>query len=139
MLRNRSYVKVAFSNVDVAAATDGEWESNGAQGYSEFDTIDYEYDYEETYATLELNRWGLDGSQIILISNTGNTRQDGFTSTLISNANGEFTTSAVLTREFTAPHTFAGLTFILIRVLKSGRLRLPQSFILIMKWSKIKQ
>lgn len=42
MLRNRSYVKVAFSNVDVAAATDGEWESNGAQGYSEFDTIDYE-------------------------------------------------------------------------------------------------
>ena len=43
MLRNRSYVKVAFSNVDVAAATDGEWESNGAQGYSEFDTIDYEW------------------------------------------------------------------------------------------------
>lgn len=111
MLRNRSYVKVAFSNVDVAAATDGEWESNGAQGYSEFDTIDYEYDYEETYATLELNRWGLDGSQIILVSNTGNTRQDGFTSTLISNANGAFTTSAVLTREFTDPHTFAGLTF----------------------------
>ena len=31
MLRNRSYVKIAFSNVDTSAATDGSWVSNGAQ------------------------------------------------------------------------------------------------------------
>ncbi len=110
MLRNRSYVKVTFSNVDTTAATDGTWESNGAQSYSEFNTIDYKYDYEDAYATMELNRWALDGSQMILASSTGGTVQDGFTSTLVSDANGEFTTSATLKREFAAPHTLVGLT-----------------------------
>ncbi len=110
MLRNRSYVKVTFSNVDTTAAADGTWASNGAQSYSEFDTIDYKYDYEDAYATMEFNRWALDGSQVILASSAGGTVQDGFTSTLMSDANGEFTTSATLTREFTDPHTLVGLT-----------------------------
>lgn len=110
MLRNRSYVKVTFSNVDTTAVTDGTWASNGAQSYSEFDTIDYKYDYEDAYATMELNRWALDGSQVILASSTDGTVQDGFTSTLMSDASGELATSAILTREFTDPHTLVGLT-----------------------------
>lgn len=29
LLRNRSYVRITFGNVDTTAATDGEWVSNG--------------------------------------------------------------------------------------------------------------
>jgi hypothetical protein len=108
MLRNRSYVKVAFSNVDTSAPADGEWQSNGQQSYSEFDTVEYAYEYEATIASLELNRWALDGNTIILPSS--GSINDGFVSSIMSNQNGEFSTAAVLTKSFTAPHTFPGLT-----------------------------
>ena len=45
LLREQSFVEITFSQVDTAAATDGNWVSNGAQSYSEFDTLDYGYDY----------------------------------------------------------------------------------------------
>lgn len=35
MLREQSFVEITFSQVDTAAATDGNWVSNGAQSYSE--------------------------------------------------------------------------------------------------------
>lgn len=108
MLRNRSYVKIAFSNIDTSAATDGSWVSNGAQSYSEFDTVDYDYDYQAPYATLELNRWALDGNAVIIPAS--GTIYDGFVSSIMSNADGGFTTAAVITREFSIPHTFPGLT-----------------------------
>ena len=84
MLRNRSYVKIAFSNVDTSAATDGSWVSNGAQSYSEFDTVDYNYDYQASYAALELNRWALDGNTVIVPAS--GTMYDGFISSIMSNA-----------------------------------------------------
>ena len=71
MLREQSFVEITFSQVDTAAATDGNWVSNGAQSYSEFDTLDYGYDYQESYAALELNRWALDGNTIIVPSSCG--------------------------------------------------------------------
>ena len=108
MLRNRSYVKIAFSNIDTSAATDGSWVSNGAQSYSEFDTVDYDYDYQAPYATLELNRWALDGNAVIIPAS--GTIYDGFVSSIMSDAYGGFTTAAVITREFSVPHTFPGLT-----------------------------
>ena len=108
MLRNRSYVKIAFSNIDTSAATDGSWVSNGAQSYSEFDTVDYNYDYQASYAALELNRWALDGNTVIVPAS--GTMYDGFISSIMSNADGGFTTAAVITREFSVPHTFPGLT-----------------------------
>lgn len=108
MLRNRSYVKIAFFNVDTSAATDGNWVSNGAQSYSEFDTVDYNYDYQVSYAALELNRWALDGNTVIVPAS--GTMYDGFVSSIMSNADGGFTTAAVVTREFSVPHTFPGLT-----------------------------
>lgn len=108
MLRNRSYVKIAFSNIDTSAATDGSWVSNGAQSYSEFDTVDYNYDYQASYAALELNRWALDGNTVIVPAS--GTMYDGFISSIMSNSDGGFTTAAVITREFSVPHTFPGLT-----------------------------
>ena len=108
MFRNRSYVKIAFSNIDTSAATDGSWGSNGAQSYSEFDTVDYKYDYQSSYAALELNRWALDGNTVIVPAS--GTMYDGFISSIMSNADGGFATAAVITREFSVPHTFPGLT-----------------------------
>lgn len=108
MLRNRSYVEISFGNVDATAATDGSWSSNGEQSYSEFDTLDYNYEYEKSYADLELNRWALDGNTVIVPSS--GTMYDGFVSSHMSNSEGEFTTEAVITKTFTHPHDFPGLT-----------------------------
>lgn len=108
MLRNRSYVRITFGNVDTTAATDGEWESNGAASISEFETVDYAYQYGDTYAALELNRWALDGKTLIIP--TGEAVQDGFISSLMSDAEGNFSTPPVITREFSLKHIFPGLT-----------------------------
>lgn len=108
MLRNRSYVRITFGNVDTTAATDGEWESNGAAGISEFETVDYAYQYGDTYVSLELNRWALDGKSLLVP--TGEDVQDGFISSLMSDAEGNFTTPPVITREFSLKHIFPGLT-----------------------------
>lgn len=108
MLRNRSYVRITFGNVDTTAATDGEWESNGAANISEFETVDYVYQYGDTYVSLELNRWALDGKSLLVP--TGEDVQDGFISSLMSDAEGNFTTPPVITREFSLKHIFPGLT-----------------------------
>ena len=108
MLRNRSYVRITFGNVDTTAATDGEWESNGAASISEFETVDYAYQYGDTYVSLELNRWALDGKTLIVP--TGEAVQDGFISSLMSDADGNFSTPPVITREFSLKHIFPGLT-----------------------------
>ena len=108
MLRNCSFVRITFGNVDTHAATDGEWVSNGALSISEFDTVDYDFAYEESYAALELNRWALDGNTVIAPA-SGELR-DGFISSHMSNANGEFETHAVLTRQFSQPRIFPGIT-----------------------------
>ena len=108
MLRNRSYVRITFGNVDTTAATDGEWESNGAASISEFETVDYAYQYGDTYAALELNRWALDGKTLIVP--TGEAVQDGFISSLMSDGEGNFSTPPVITREFSLKHIFPGLT-----------------------------
>lgn len=108
MLRNRSYVRITFGNVDTTAATDGEWESNGAANISEFETVDYVYQYGDTYVSLELNRWALDGKTLIVP--TGEVVQDGFISSLMSDAEGNFSTPPVITREFSLKHIFPGLT-----------------------------
>jgi len=108
MLRNRSYVRITFGNVDTTAATDGEWESNGAASISEFETVDYAYQYGDTYVSLELNRWALDGKTLIVP--TGEDVQDGFISSLMSDGEGNFSTPPVITREFSLKHIFPGLT-----------------------------
>lgn len=108
LLRNRSYVRITFGNVDTTAATDGEWESNGAASISEFETVDYAYQYGDTYVSLELNRWALDGKSLLVP--TGEDVQDGFISSLMSDAEGNFTTPPVITREFSLKHIFPGLT-----------------------------
>lgn len=105
-LRERSFVRVGFSAVDVDAAKDGAWQSNGEQSYSEVDTLDYTFAYESTIATLELNRWVLNGMASSAVTN------DGYISSQMSGENGLYSTSPVVTRVFSEPHTFEGLTII---------------------------
>lgn len=108
LLRDCSYVKIAFSNVDADAAKDGEWESNGELAYSEFPTLDYTYDYGKTISTLELNRWALDGKSVVIPDSGSIT--DGFVSDKLSDESGEFAEKAVLTRPFSDLHSFVGIT-----------------------------
>lgn len=128
ILRNRSHVRIVFSNVDTEAAKNGEWVSNGAMGYSELDTVDFPYQYGETYATLELNRWALDGKTTLLP--TSGPMRDGFVSSLISDAQGNFSTTAVLVREFSTPMTFPGLTLTFDTRTQEWPLRLTARFYL---------
>lgn len=108
LLRNRSFVEIAFDNIDTTAATDGAWSSNGATSYSSIDTLDYTYAYTETCATLELNRWGLDGTSVI--PQAVSTVHDGFVSNILSDASGVLSTPTILTRSFSHSHVFPGIT-----------------------------
>lgn len=109
MMRNRSYVKVEFSNIDVEAAADGVWVSNGEADYSDLDMINYAHNYPEAYATLEWNRWILDGTSVIIQDPIGNVK-DGFVSDILSNETGTFTEDPTLTRTFSQARTFQGIT-----------------------------
>lgn len=107
-LRERSFCRISLNNIDADAATDGQWVGNGEEVYSEVDTLDYPYRYRNTVATLELNRWALDG-------NTGaaydaESVNDGFVSSYLSGNDGSFSAAPVVTRAFSEPHTFQGLT-----------------------------
>ena len=103
LLRNRSYVGVAFGNIDVSAGTDGDWDGD-ALSWSSTTYVDYEHDYAYNEVTLELNRWALDGSQEIL-----NTDHDyGWVGDEMSAASGNI--SYVMTRNFGVSHALAGIT-----------------------------
>ena len=104
-MRNRSHVRVLFNNNDTTIPSDGEWVGNGELSISDTATLDYNRMYGDPYATLELNRWTLDGSFDIVPDDGAVT---GFVSSAISDENG--VTDAVLTREFSKQHTIPMLT-----------------------------
>lgn len=111
-IRNRSYVRVTMYIEDPTAIHDGAWADNGATSYSEYETVDYDYTYGRTYATLELNRWSLDGSQLAFPAGTppeGYVKQ-GFVSNRVSEADGSFSVQPVLTRAFSVDHALHGIT-----------------------------
>ena len=66
LLRNRSYVKVRYENINIYAATDGHWTASDEADWSETETLDYERAYGPRIETLEHNRWVLDGSGQIM-------------------------------------------------------------------------
>lgn len=112
-LRERSYIKITFENIDPGAAGDGVWEANNQVPYSEVETLDYDYNYGRAYSTLEKNRWILDSSQDILPDDFESARPDGYTSNALSSSEGIFDTDQpILRRKFSKPRTLPGLTFI---------------------------
>lgn len=103
--RNRSYVRALFTNNDTSIPSDGQWESNGELSISNTDTLDYDRMYGDPYATLELNRWVLDGA-FDIAPETG--AVTGFVSSQLSDINGS--ANAVLTRNFSMQHTIPNMT-----------------------------
>lgn len=107
-LRNRSYVKVVFGDVNTKATKVEKFSSNGELPYSDTDTLKYDYPYDLTCATLELNRWRLNGKSKILSNKS--TDRDGFISNVLSDENGVFVTSPILTISFPQKYIFPGLS-----------------------------
>lgn len=103
LLRNHSYVGVAFGNVDVTAGSDSEWQGNKVS-WSNPKTLNFDHDYTTTAATLEPNRWHLDGSQVIRQTD-GNY---GWVGNALSNASGVI--SYTMTRDFNVLHAVPGIT-----------------------------
>lgn len=101
-MRNPSHCIVTIGNTDITAITDGVWNGVGTD-YSTFATLDYEHRYGNTVATLELNRWVLDGNTQVLT----NGYNDGFIADRIMDA---LTPTQKLYKRFSIPHTFTGLT-----------------------------
>lgn len=104
LLRNHSFVAIAFGNIDVSAGSDGVWVGEQLP-WSKTSTLDYSHIYEDNIATLELNRWKLGGSQNILRSNNVN---DGFVGDAMSDENGDIDYS--MERLFEYTHALSGLT-----------------------------
>lgn len=108
LLRNRSSVRVRFENVNPYAAKDGTWISNGEMPCSDVLTLDVAHEYGKPYATLEENRWMLDGEYRIYPSSLS--ASDGYISKQISNEQGFFEENPVITREFSQERPLIGLT-----------------------------
>lgn len=114
LLRERSYVRITFDNIDTTAAGDGEWTASSEATYARFGVEDV--DYRDApwlgVATLELNRWELDGD-FGIYNSWPLVAYDKFASGVMSDENGDFSTAVVLTREFEEEHTLPGffLTF----------------------------
>ena len=105
--RNRSHVRVLFSNTDTTILSDGAWVGNGELSMSSTETLDYNRKYGNPYATLELNRWVLDGSFDIAPDQDAVT---GFVSSFLSDQDGYTDTTVKITREFSKTHTIPTLT-----------------------------
>lgn len=110
LLRNRSYVRVIFENVNPYAASDGMWIANSSALWSETDTLDYVYDYNGRYETLEQNRWLLDGNGKIIPIDFN--ISSGFVSDQMTDIDGLFEDNPVLTRTFSSAKNLLGLTFV---------------------------
>lgn len=101
-MRNPTHCIVTIGNTDITAITDGEWGASHTD-YSSFSTLDYEHKYGDTVATLELNRWVLDGNTVLL----SNGYDDGFVGETIMTPQ---TRPQILYKRFSIPHTFTGIT-----------------------------
>lgn len=98
-VREQGFAVITFGNTDITARTDGTWYGSGTV-WSSFEHVDFSYIYGYTVATLEQNRWCLDGSNVILPAN--NQYPDGF----VSSETG----SATVKKLFDTPHDLPGIT-----------------------------
>ena len=115
-LRNRSYIKIVFGNVDPAAAAAAEL-SGEMESYGEFDTVPYVYNYGETYATLELNAWDLGGKKAIIPDMK--VKNEGYVNKNLTDGNGVYGDQAAVVscwfhdkKGQLEQHTFPGLTLV---------------------------
>jgi len=109
--RNPLYARIVVQQIDMTALGDGAFSDNGHVVYSDWGNMDILYVPDETYATLETNFWRLDGSFPINPDNAPH-HSEGFVSDKISGATGDYVTNPLITRQFTEPKDFVGLTIV---------------------------
>ena len=109
-MRSPTLVKISFGFYDTTAAVDSTLSDNGHEDYSNTSALEYEHNVPPTYATLELNRWRLNGKQDIMPDS--NPVNEDFISDKLSDENGAFSEGreSVFTITFTEAHTIPGLT-----------------------------
>ena len=110
-IRDLSYIKIIFGITDPDADAEAVVENNGQMSWSENPEIEDLRTVDNTYATLELNRWVLNGTQQILPDNAPYSYQ-AFVSDKFSDEEGTLLTSTIFTITFaTGYYSFSGLSF----------------------------
>lgn len=110
-LRNYSFIKIVFGLTDPDADAHAVVSNNGQLDWSTNPEIEDLHTVSSTYATLELNRWLLNGSQKLLPDKAPYMYQ-AFVSDKQSSAQGALEVAAELTVNFTeGSYSFSGLSF----------------------------
>ena len=102
-LVSESFVEIVLDMVDPEASTDASAVDNGSEIISNTGRIVKEVETEITpYATLEQNLWVLDGSKQIMSSD--NIKDCGYVGNVLSDANGVFSVTPIITIAFEEVH-----------------------------------
>lgn len=110
-IRNFSYIKIMFGLTDPDADSEAVISNNGQMPWSENPEVENLHSVNSVYATLELNRWVLNGKQNLLPDSAPYNYQ-AFVSDKVSNSEGIFENGTVLTITFAVGYySFSGLTF----------------------------
>lgn len=108
VIRNQSLLQVTLGVVEPDAADSATVESSDTVDFADVQNVVYKSYTPYEYATLETNRFILDGSQVLLPES--DFAYQGFVSTNISDDSGAFTDAPYLAFGFSESFAFVGLT-----------------------------
>lgn len=97
-LRNECYVRVTFATSNPNAPLSSIIKDNNSVVFSQSDNVDFGFNINRTYQTLEAGRFVLNGKNELYDESLQ--RFTGYTSYYISDSNGSFTTPPKITIEF---------------------------------------
>jgi len=107
-MKTDTIIKIGF--YDITAKSDLTVTTNSKKNFVDLDELKKDVLPVNKYATLEENRWLLDGS-FNMFPDDPQPLNMGYWSGLMSDANGNFSINPKLIFTFTLPHTSIGLTF----------------------------
>lgn len=108
VIRNQSLLQITFSVIEPDAADSATIETSDTVDFADAQNVVYKSSTPYEYATLETNRFILDGSQVLLPES--DFAYQGFVSTGLSDDGGAFTDAPYLSFSFSESFAFVGLT-----------------------------
>ena len=96
--------------VTIIGIYNGTWSDNGHMWFSEWNSVDKGNKMDNTYITLELNRWALDGGEEQVLIESEDASGRGYVSQSMSDGSGDYDTAPVFTKEFDVSHDLPVLT-----------------------------
>lgn len=109
-MSRRTDTEIEFELVDVAAKSDSALGVSDKQSFSDIEQLEHDGITFQKYASLEPDRWALNGTFTILPDNTAGVAV-GWWSLRMSDANRAFSSPPTLTITFSEHHSSIGLTF----------------------------